>query len=167
MNIRSISTITAATLLLVSLGLPCALADDIRATPQVRVIGKSSQHIAPDRMFWTMKVENKGKELEQVADAHLKHAAALLELLKKQGIDEKKLQTQRGPVLSLLVNAVFSSWLSKWGLPSLIPTSPLIRPLHDRRDRSGVPNRRFSSSPGMCRHYLGGSVSEEIATLLL
>ena len=72
-----------------------------------------------------------------------------------------------GPVLYLLVNAVFSSWLSKWGMPRLIPTSPLIRPLHDRRDRSGVLNRRFSSSPGMCRHCLGGSVSEEIATLLI
>merc|ERR1711965_143983 len=82
-------------------------------------------------------------------------------------IDREKPQTQRGPVLYLLVNAVFSSWLSKWGMPRLIPTSPLIRHLHDRRDRSGVLNRRASSSPGMCRHYLGGSVSEEIATLLI
>ena len=82
-------------------------------------------------------------------------------------MDKKKLQTQRGPVLYLLVNAVFSSWLSKWGLPSLIPTSPLIRPLHDRRDRSGVLTVVSSSSPEMCRQYLGGSVSEEIANLLL
>ncbi len=62
-------------------------------------------------------------------------------------MDKEKPQTQRDPVLYLLVNAVFSSWLSKWGLPSLIPTSPLIRPLHDRRDRSGVLNRRFFFKP--------------------
>jgi hypothetical protein len=43
-------------------------------------------------------------------------------------MNKEKPQTQRGPVLYLLANAVFSSRLSKWGLPSQIPTSPLIAP---------------------------------------
>ena len=65
------------------------------------------------------------------------------------------------------MNAIPPRWLSGWGLPGLRPSPPLIQPLHARRDRSGVPNRRFVFKPRTLQGATGRVGISEVPTLLL
>ncbi|WP_018970107.1 SIMPL domain-containing protein [Rubritalea marina] len=70
-------------------------ADDIRGLANVQVIGSASKRLIPNQMLWTMKVENRGKELEAVADEHLKITASLLKFLNEQGLEKNAIQTSQ------------------------------------------------------------------------
>lgn len=95
MKTRSLCSLAIVTLTIGTLGLQSSRADDIRATPQIQVTGTASKKLTPDRMAWSLQVQNKGKELEQVAEEHLQYAAALLTFLKEQGIPAKMIQTSQ------------------------------------------------------------------------
>lgn len=63
--------------------------------PHVTVFGTATTEVVPDQMLWSVRVENKGPLLENVAEAHAKLVQAVLALLKESKVEEKVIQTSR------------------------------------------------------------------------
>ena len=61
--------------------------------PHISVYGTAVTEVVPDEMIWSLKIENKGGDLEAVAREHGKQVEAVLKFLKESKVDEKSLQT--------------------------------------------------------------------------
>lgn len=63
--------------------------------PHVTVFGTATTEVVPDQMLWSVRVENKGPLLENVAEAHAMLVQAVLALLKESKVEGKVIQTSR------------------------------------------------------------------------
>lgn len=79
---------------LVMLSCAAVRAED-KLVPQVSVYGTATTMVTPDRMEWRLTVNNKGKELADVAKRHTEIVDAVLSFLKGKGVAEENLQTAR------------------------------------------------------------------------
>ncbi|MCB9858182.1 MAG: SIMPL domain-containing protein [Phycisphaerales bacterium] len=64
-----------------------------QALPHVSVYGTAVTQVAPDLLRWSLRVSNKGADLQKVAEAHAATMSNLLVFLKEKGIKEEKTQT--------------------------------------------------------------------------
>src|SRR5262245_20694775 len=71
-----------------------AWADELQ-TPHVTAFGTAVTEVVPDKMIWSLRVETRGQSLENVADKHSQTVQTVLDFLKKEGIEEKAMQTSR------------------------------------------------------------------------
>jgi len=77
------------TLILV-LNLP-AWAENIQ--PHVAVYGTASIDVTPDEMFWSLKVTNRGTDIEGLAEQHSKIVLSVLSFIGKTGVSKDDTQT--------------------------------------------------------------------------
>ena len=61
--------------------------------PHVSVQGSASRSVTPDELTWRLSVRNVAKETSEVAKVHMRTLSGVVAYLKKQGIDEKDIQT--------------------------------------------------------------------------
>ncbi len=61
--------------------------------PHVMVFGTATTQVQPDLLRWRLSVDRVGADVAEVADAHAKDVAAVLEFLKEQKIPAKEIQT--------------------------------------------------------------------------
>src|ERR1700683_4433941 len=78
-------------LLAVATAIPASAAEI--QLPHVTVYGTATAEVTPDKLVWSVKVQNKGPALDIVAGEHNKMVQATMQLIKDAGVDEKSLQT--------------------------------------------------------------------------
>ncbi len=61
--------------------------------PHILVNGTATTRVTPDLMNWTLKVENKGIELQKVATTHTEIVAQVLTIIKNHNISSKDTKT--------------------------------------------------------------------------
>lgn len=61
--------------------------------PHITVYGNAMKEVVPDTMLWSLRVENRGVELDKVSENHVKIVADALKLITKQGVAKKEIQT--------------------------------------------------------------------------
>lgn len=69
--------------------------EDSLGTPHITVNGTARKEVVPDRLQWSLRVENSGLDLAKVAEEHTKRVEALLELLRSKGLSGKDVQTSQ------------------------------------------------------------------------
>ena len=68
------------------------LADTVR-TPYIQVMGVASTDVTPDLIHWSLKVNNHGYQLDEVARNHQKIVSNALKVLQTKSIKKDSLQT--------------------------------------------------------------------------
>ena len=61
--------------------------------PHITVSGTATTEVTPDQMVWSLKVQNKGASLEEVAQQHTDIVNRVLQFLKQSEVEEKTIQT--------------------------------------------------------------------------
>jgi len=61
--------------------------------PHVVAYGSATIDVVPDQMVWSLKLENKGKLLEEVAERHVLIVQSVLDFLRESGIEKTDVQS--------------------------------------------------------------------------
>lgn len=63
--------------------------------PRIAVYGRATTDVVPDQMRWQIGIRTTAKTISAVAKEHENRLAAMLAFLKREEIDEKKIQTSQ------------------------------------------------------------------------